>query len=298
MKLIYPLKRDKVMTQKFGANPEFYSQFKIGGVSLKGHEGNDLRAEIGTEVLACDAGFVQEAIDQGKVGYGRYLKVVHSWGESIYAHLSEFKVKQGSEVKAGQTIALSGNTGNSSGPHLHFGIRVNPYNRGDGWGGYSDPEPYLFGNTSEELDMPSWAKKLQPFFVENNLKEDQIEGAVRQAFGDSKILKGFVEKWTSKLDLTEAEKDLGHIESEFEGLVDLEDRHVELRAAAEEVTGSLDSEESVRNALRVVKKDCEATSKERDRIAEENKKLREKRNVDKYSFFELLIELIKKLVRR
>jgi len=49
----------------------------------------------------------------------------------------------GQEVGAGELIGLSGNTGGSSGPHLHFGLRAVPFNRGDGWGGCVDPAPFL-----------------------------------------------------------------------------------------------------------------------------------------------------------
>lgn len=147
MKILYPLNRAKYITQKFGNNPSYYSQFTIGGVPLKGHEGIDCRASNGTEVVACDDGYVQETTDQGTKGYGRNIKIIHSWGESVYAHLQEFKVYQGLQVKKGQVIALSDNTGNSSASHLHFGIRINPYNKSDGWGGFSDPEPHF----SEEV---------------------------------------------------------------------------------------------------------------------------------------------------
>jgi len=150
MKLTYPLKRVQYITQRFGANAPYYSQFTIGGVALKGHEGLDLRAADGTEVVACDEGEVSEASDQGSKGYGRYIKLLHSWGESVYAHLKEFRVSKGDKVAQGQTIALSDNTGNSSASHLHFGIRINVYNKSDGWGGYSDPEPH-FGEEGENM---------------------------------------------------------------------------------------------------------------------------------------------------
>src|SRR3990167_8641995 len=143
MKILYPLKHTPYITQKFGANPTFYSQYSIGGVKLKGHEGLDLRAPIGTIVVACDDGKVTEITNQGTKGYGKYVKIVHPWGESVYAHLQEFKVVQGAQVVKGQEVALADNTGNSTASHLHFGIRINPYNRADGWGGYSDPEPHL-----------------------------------------------------------------------------------------------------------------------------------------------------------
>jgi len=298
MKLEYPLKRDKFITQKYGANPDFYKQYKIGGVPLKGHEGIDLRASTGTEVVACDDGFCQEAFDQGNVGYGKYIKLIHDWGESVYAHLSEFKIRQGTEVKKGQTIAKSGNTGNSTGPHLHFGMRINPYNRSDGWGGYSDPEPYLFGDTSTELDMPEWAKKLQPFFIEHNLQNGQIEGAVREWFGDSKIIKGFIEKWADTFELPEDAADLDHIEANIQSLREIEKDHVELVSAAEDVVGHFETQEGLRNALRVCKKELEDLAKANKKLTEEVEKLKKRRTLDRFNEAELFVEILNKLIDR
>ncbi|HRW49047.1 MAG TPA: M23 family metallopeptidase, partial [Caldilinea sp.] len=76
-------------------------------------------------------------------GFGNYVLLRHPWGESIYAHLSGVDVSQGQQLAAGQGIGRSGNTGGSTGPHLHFAIRIDPYQRTDGWGGFSDPLPYL-----------------------------------------------------------------------------------------------------------------------------------------------------------
>lgn len=297
MRIEYPLKRDKFITQKYGANPDFYKQYKIGGVSLKGHEGIDLRAATGTEVVACDDGFCQEAIDQGKVGYGKYIKLISDWGESVYAHLSQFKIKQGTKVKKGKVIALSGNTGHSTGSHLHFGMRISPYNRSDGWGGYSDPEPYLFSQTSEELDMPSWAKKLQPFFVEHNIQNGQIEGAVREWFGNHKILQGFVPKWVDKFELTEDMADLGHIEAYIEGLLDTDTNHIELISACDELVGTFEDEEARRNALRAVKKDMEVISESNRKLGVENALLNKRKNVDKYTTPQLILEVIRRTVK-
>ena len=69
IRLTFPLRRSPYVTQEFGQNPQIYSKYKIDGVPLKGHEGLDLRAEIGTEVVACDDGFAQEVTDQGTIGY-------------------------------------------------------------------------------------------------------------------------------------------------------------------------------------------------------------------------------------
>ena len=295
MKLLFPLKREPYITQHFGENEDYYKQFKIGGVALKGHEGIDLRAANGTEVVACDDGFCQEVLDQGKVGYGKYIKIVSDWGESVYAHLQEFKVKQGTQVKKGQTIALADNTGNSSGSHLHFGIRINPYKRDDGWGGYSDPEPYLFGETSTELDMPKWAKNLQPFFIENNLKDDQIESSVREAFSNKKILDGFVEKWATKFD---CDKDLGTIESELQELLNLEDEHIDLVSSLEAMVGHFETEKGLRDATRALRTDLDGVAKTNKALVEELETCRKKKVLDRYEAFELVWEAVKKLFNK
>lgn len=296
MKFVYPIKGiEKYITQEFGKNEALYSKYKIGGVALKGHEGLDLRAPTGTEILACDDGFCQEAIDQSKVGYGKYVKLVHTWGESVYAHLKEFKIKQGAQVKKGQVIALADNTGNSTGSHLHFGIRINPYRRDDGWGGYSDPEPYLFG---EDLTMPSWCDNLKSFFLENNLKDDQVEPKVRDVFADSKILTGFVEKWVQKFNLQEG-SDLSSIENEITKLLEIEDSHTELISSTEQVVGHFETEEGLRNALRAVKSDIDELARSRQALLEENELLRKKKVLERYEWQELvyqgLISLIKEV---
>lgn len=292
MKLTYPVKYEKVITQKFGERPEYYSQYKIGGVPLKGHEGLDLRAPDGTEILACDDGECVEVLDQGKIGYGRYIKILHSWGESVYAHLKEFKVKQGQRVSRSQVIGLADNTGNSTGSHLHFGIRINPYQRDDGWGGYSNPEPYLF---QEEQSMPNWVEKLKPYFLELNLTDEQVEPWVREAFGNSKILQGFVEKWVQKLNLT-AGSDLSSVENEISKLLEIEDAHTELLSTVEQVVGPYETEDAYREALRAVKKDVKDMSDTTKVLIEENDILRKKRTLDKYLWWQLIFEGFLKLI--
>jgi len=86
------------------------------------HEGIDLQADEGTAVYAARAGKVSFAGPNG--GYGYLVVLDHGLYETYYAHLSEILVYNGQFVEAGQLIARSGNTGFSTGPHLHFEIRL------------------------------------------------------------------------------------------------------------------------------------------------------------------------------
>ena len=119
------------VTQYFG-NTEFA---KSGAYSGKGHNGVDFRAAIGTPVKAALSGTVEgtgntDAV-RGCYSYGKWVLVKHSNGlTSLYAHLSEISASRGEEVRTGEIIGYSGNTGYSTGPHLHFtvyasnGVRV------------------------------------------------------------------------------------------------------------------------------------------------------------------------------
>ena len=97
------------------------------------HHGIDYANRVGTPIWATYNGVVRHA---GWVrGYGRYIEIKHPNGYiSVYGHLSRIKVKKGQRVKTHQTIGLMGNSGMSTGPHLHFGIKkngrwINPANK-------------------------------------------------------------------------------------------------------------------------------------------------------------------------
>ena len=110
-------KLSKTLTSEFGNARVFNQEVKSY------HSGTDFRAAIGTPIYASNSGKVVIAKDRFLAG----KSVVIDHGEgifSMYYHCSEIKVKEGTRVKQGELIALSGNTGRVSGPHLHFGILV------------------------------------------------------------------------------------------------------------------------------------------------------------------------------
>jgi murein DD-endopeptidase MepM/ murein hydrolase activator NlpD len=86
------------------------------------HPGLDVAAEIGTEVRAAGGGVVVEVKEDEE--YGLAVRLAHLDGyETLYAHTSKVLVQEGDRVPAGATIALSGNSGRSTAPHLHFEVR-------------------------------------------------------------------------------------------------------------------------------------------------------------------------------
>lgn len=111
-KYIWPLKDGFTQTSGFGS--------RWG----RQHKGIDLAVSVGTTVYAADGGTVVEAQYSGS--YGNVVMIDHQNGqETRYAHNSKLLVKKGDKVYQGQPIAKSGNTGRSTGPHVHFEIRFN-----------------------------------------------------------------------------------------------------------------------------------------------------------------------------
>ena len=100
----------------------FTSAFKIR--DGRWHKGVDLAAPVGTPVYAADNGIVTTS--KLSDSYGYYIVIDHQNGlKTLYAHNSSLLVKEGDVISKGQQIALSGNTGNSTGPHLHFEVHSN-----------------------------------------------------------------------------------------------------------------------------------------------------------------------------
>ncbi len=91
---------------------------------LQNHNGIDIAARPGTPIVAPASGVVSYSRFNG--GFGRFLKIDHGYGiKTHYGHLSKISVKVGQQVKRGEVIAYVGNTGLSTGPHLHYEVSVN-----------------------------------------------------------------------------------------------------------------------------------------------------------------------------
>ena len=104
-------------------------------IRVSTHTGLDIAATTGTPIKVVADGTVAFAAYSGSYGY--LVKVDHGNGvETWYGHTSKMFVKEGQAVKAGDTIALVGSTGNSTGPHLHFEVRIN--------GEHVNPQKYLY----------------------------------------------------------------------------------------------------------------------------------------------------------
>ncbi|RZJ29596.1 MAG: M23 family metallopeptidase [Flavobacterium sp.] len=99
----------------------------------KFHEGMDFSAKTGTPIFATGDGIVQRA-DNTASGYGNHIVIRHGYGyETLYGHLSKYKVRAGQRVKRGDIIGYVGSTGRSEAPHLHYEVHkggevVNPLN--------------------------------------------------------------------------------------------------------------------------------------------------------------------------
>jgi len=121
-----------VVTSKYG-----WRTISLYGTA-KFHAGIDIGAAMGTAIVASDGGNVIVSTYDG--GYGNYVMINHGDGRStLYGHMSSRAVSVGQTVTKGQVIGYVGSTGNSTGPHIHFEIRVN--------GGTVNPLKYFSGYT-------------------------------------------------------------------------------------------------------------------------------------------------------
>ena len=124
------------ITQYFGARPAVYAQY-----NLAGHNGLDYGAPRGTSILACHAGTATVGYDA--TGYGNYVRVSAPEYTTIYAHMSSVAVVTGQVVTARQLLGHVGSTGNSTGNHLHLGVKFTR-GRNPAYLNWVDPLPYRY----------------------------------------------------------------------------------------------------------------------------------------------------------
>ena len=119
-------KAKKVCKFQIPLNGTITSEFGQREATINGmttdHKGIDIAANLGTSIKAAMSGTVKVAEENSE--YGKFIKIENGDVMTVYAHCKSLKVKKGDKVKIGQTIATVGSTGNSTGPHLHFEIRL------------------------------------------------------------------------------------------------------------------------------------------------------------------------------
>ncbi len=144
-----PFKEEYPMSLSFGRqhrDPTLSQKYTAFGVT--GHDGVDFALPEGSQVVAVADGKV---VKSGEGDYGVTIVIEHTWGKSYYGHLSKVLKSEGDEIKKGQLIALSGSTGLSSGPHLHFGVKPNQNDFENGYYGKVNPITFFdLEDASEE----------------------------------------------------------------------------------------------------------------------------------------------------
>ena len=109
---------DGWVTSHFGPRKSHYAK------RVKMHEGIDIGARAGTPIVSTADGVV--VFSGKKPGFGNFIKIRHGYGvETIYAHAKKLFVKAGKKVRRGDLIAAVGSTGYSTGPHVHYEVRIN-----------------------------------------------------------------------------------------------------------------------------------------------------------------------------
>lgn len=121
MKFLYPIPSTSIVTQTFA---EHVHAARVN--NWQNYNGGiDWAVPIGSPVVAAQSGKVTQ-VRNDATGYGHHVRIQHEGGYlTIYAHLMDAAVRVGDKVHAGEVIGRSDNTGNSTGPHLHFELRKN-----------------------------------------------------------------------------------------------------------------------------------------------------------------------------
>jgi hypothetical protein len=151
------------ITSEFGAVEE---------VREGAHTGIDLAMNVGTELRSLQDGIVEKVLHlKNNIGDGVLIKF-EDGTTGIYGHMSKVSVTEGQQINAGDLIGLSGNSGNSTGPHLHFGLK-------DTNGEFADPSPVIEQVAALSGDKPGWLMEKYNAFADWVIgKEIEFIGAL------------------------------------------------------------------------------------------------------------------------
>lgn len=133
-----PLSGALVIAQLFGGNPAYEAYVNARGQRVIGHDGLDIAAVVGQPVFPAWQGLLH-VIDDGGKGFGLHAFVTDTVNKrwALYAHLSVIWLKNGDFVRLHSQFAAAGSSGNSTGPHVHFGVYHSISD--NGYGGAVDP---------------------------------------------------------------------------------------------------------------------------------------------------------------
>lgn len=263
MTLKKPFEKEYTMTQDWN-DPRYRSSYTKFG--LLGHNGQDFGCPIGTRIIAPHDGKIVENQLDG-TGYGWYVKIENDNEGSILGHFnSQSQCKVGSEVKQGDLVGLSGSTGNSTGPHLHWGYYRFPRKRDNGFSG--------------TVDQTHWVG-LKNFESEMEYEKQQKEKYKKEARDLREVTKSQAES------IAQATKE---IESLNKAKIDLGFEIAQLQEQFVEVSRERDSLADVCKGYEV------AVPKLNDHIKELETKLISQDPLKTYSSQELLGEVLSRVV--
>lgn len=282
------------ITQQFGENPDYYRS-----LGQLGHTGIDYGCSMGTSVRATGDGRVSFA--GSGANHGGFLAVAgnailldHGDIYSAYSHVSRFAVSQGQQVSQGQVIGYSGNTGQVTGPHLHFEFWGKPTNWQNGWSGRVNPNNYLSA-AGAAGDEPMIADTDNEYARWNKLFiQIRGRGASREEFRAAAVGRNWLNAMEILSDDAEAEQAtqdqatgrvarIDNWPGQIYGLID-QVNELAKRPTSEKLT-------ELTGKLEVLTQSADSAKAERDAVVETNKRLEEAQRIDKEAGESLLRRL-------
>lgn len=250
------------ITQQFGENPDYYRS-----LGQLGHTGIDYGCPMGTAIRATGDGrvsFVGPGANHGGLlsVAGNAILLDHGDIYSAYSHLSRFAVTQGQQVTQGQIIGYSGNTGQVTGPHLHFEFWGKPTNWKNGWSGRVNPSAYL-NNEGGDEEMQPTTYEVANIYAQALLFRDMSR-----------------EEWKQ----FHEGKSRNKLFDEFNSSGERRDRLVEFRMAISDSSASKSDRASMAAALeqaRIAQEEMDKIVRKKEEVEVRNRELESERTADK-----------------